>query len=392
MILDDDETGEIRLITETAELVKACEILAKGDFLAVDTEFHRETTYWPQVCLIQVASADYDVMVDPIAKDIDLSPLMKLLADKSRVKVFHAARQDLEIFTRMIGETPSPIFDSQIAAMAAGLGDSISYENLVSRLLKAQVDKSSQFTDWARRPLSDKQLRYARGDVVYLRKIYKILKEKLEKQKRTDWIEDEHAYLLDPEIYAFEPESAWKRLKVRKYRSDYLAVLANVAAWRERTAQELDKPRGRILKDDAIQEIAQQKPRTAEALERMRAVPSGFGRSKHGQGLIHAINQALDDPEKYAPPVERPENAGPPPGAVSDLLKVLLKQVSDDAGVATRLIANAADLEQLAREDNPDIPALKGWRREVFGEKALRLKSGKVALAASPKGVKIVDV
>ena len=392
MVLNDDEDGEIRLITETDALVEACEILSRGDFLAVDTEFHRETTYWPQVCLIQVASADYDVLVDPIAKGIDLSPLMKLLADKSRVKVFHAARQDLEIFTRIIGETPSPIFDSQIAAMAAGLGDSISYENLVSRVLKAQVDKSSQFTDWARRPLSEKQLRYARGDVVYLRKIYKILKEKLEKQKRTDWIEDEHAYLLDPEIYAFEPESAWKRLKVRKYRSDYLAVLANVSAWRERTAQELDKPRGRILKDDAIQEIAQQKPRTAEALERMRAVPSGFGRSKHGQGLIHAINQALDDPEKYAPDIERPENAGPPPGAVSDLLKVLLKQVSDDAGVATRLIANAADLEQLAREDNPDIPALKGWRREVFGEKALRLKSGKVALAASPKGVKIVDV
>jgi len=392
MVLNDDEDGEIRLITETDALVEACEILSRGDFLAVDTEFHRETTYWPQVCLIQVASADYDVLVDPIAKGIDLSPLMKLLADKSRVKVFHAARQDLEIFTRIIGETPSPIFDSQIAAMAAGLGDSISYENLVSRVLKAQVDKSSQFTDWARRPLSEKQLRYARGDVVYLRKIYKILKEKLEKQKRTDWIEDEHAYLLDPEIYAFDPESAWKRLKVRKYRSDYLAVLANVAAWRERTAQELDKPRGRILKDDAIQEIAQQKPRTAEALERMRAVPSGFGRSKHGQGLIHAINQALDEPEKYAPDIERPENAGPPPGAVSDLLKVLLKQVSDDAGVATRLIANAADLEQLAREDNPDIPALKGWRREVFGEKALRLKSGKVALAASPKGVKIVDV
>ncbi len=389
--MNDDETGEIRLITDTDALVEACERLADGDFLAVDTEFHRETTYWPQVCLIQVASADYDVMVDPIAK-IDLAPLMKLIADKSRVKVFHAARQDLEIFTRIIGAPPAPIFDTQIAAMACGLGDSISYENLVSRVLKGTVDKSSQFTDWARRPLSEKQLRYARGDVVYLRRIYKILRDKLEKQKRTDWIEDEHAGLLDPEIYAFDPENAWKRLKVRKYKADYLAVLANVSAWRERAAQELDKPRGRILKDDAIQEIAQQKPRTAEALERMRAVPNGFSRSKHGQGLIHAINQALDEPEKYAPDVERPENSGPPPGAVSELLKVLLKQVSDDAGVATRLIANASDLERLARDEEPDIPALKGWRRELFGEKALRLKSGKVALAASPKGVKVVEL
>jgi len=389
--LSDDETGEIRLITDTDALAEACERLSDGDFLAVDTEFHRETTYWPQVCLIQVANADYDVLVDPIAK-IDLSPLMKLLADKSRTKVFHAARQDLEIFTRLIGEPPSPIFDTQIAAMACGLGDSISYENLVSRVLKGTVDKSSQFTDWARRPLSEKQLRYARGDVVYLRKIYKILRDKLEKQKRTDWIADEHAGLLDPEIYAFDPENAWKRLKIRKYKADYLAVLVNVSAWRERTAQELDKPRGRILKDDAIQEIAQQKPRTAEALERMRAVPNGFAKSKHGQGLIHAINQALDDPGKFAPDIERPESSGPPPGAIGDLLKVLLKQVSDEAGVATRLIANASDIERLAREEAPDIPALTGWRREVFGEKALRLKTGKVALAASPRGVKVVEL
>lgn len=392
MDLSDDETGEIRLITDTDELVAACKRLSEGDFLAVDTEFHRETTYWPQVCLIQVANADYDVLVDPLARGIDLAPLIHLLADESKVKVFHAARQDLEIFTRMMGHTPKPIFDTQIAAMACGLGDSISYENLVSRVLKGTVDKSSQFTDWARRPLSEKQLRYARGDVVYLRKIYRILSDKLAKQNRTDWVADEHDALLDPEIYAFEPDSAWKRLKIRKYRNDYLAVLANVAAWRERVAQETDKPRGRILKDDAIQEIAQQKPRTADALERMRAVPNGFAKSKHGQGLIHAINQALDDPDKYAPEVERPESAGPPPGAVGELLKVLLKQVSDDAGVATRLIANAADIERLAREAEPDIPALKGWRREVFGEKALRLKTGKVALAASPKGVRIVEV
>lgn len=390
--LNKEESAELRLISDTAELEQACETLAAGDFLAVDTEFHRETTYWPQVCLIQVANADFDVLVDPMATGIDLSPLMNLLADKSKVKVFHAARQDLEIFTRIMGEPPSPLFDTQIAAMACGLGDSISYENLVSRVLKAQVDKSSQFTDWARRPLSEKQMTYARGDVLHLRKIYRILHDKLVKQNRLDWIADEHAALLDPELYAFDPASAWKRLKIRKYRSDYLAVLANVSAWRERTAQELDKPRGRILKDDAIQEIAQQKPRTAEAIERMRAVPSGFSRSRNGQGLLQAINQALDEPEKFAPDVERPESNGPPPAALSELMKVLLKQISEDEGVAPRLIANASDLEKLARDDAPDIPALTGWRRELFGEKALRLKSGKVALAASPRGVKVVEL
>ena len=389
---DHDQSGEIRLITDTAALEAACIELAKGDFIAVDTEFHRESTYWPQVCLIQLATDDYDCMVDPLAPGIDLKPLLDLLADTSRVKVFHAARQDLEIFTRLIGTTPAPVFDSQIAAMAAGLGDSISYENLVARTVKGTVDKSSQFTDWARRPLSPKQLEYARGDVTFLRRIYHILHDKLEKQGRLDWIADEHAALVDPENYSFDPKDAWKRQKIRKYRNDYLAVLANVSAWRERVAQETDKPRGRILKDDAIQEIAQQKPRSLDALDRMRGVQQGFAKSRHGAGLIQAINEALDDPDKYAPVVERPESSGPPPGAIVELLKVLLKQVCDDAGIATRLIANAADIETLARENEPDIPALKGWRREIFGEKALKLKTGKVALAASPKGVRIVDV
>jgi ribonuclease D len=391
--LDDAEAGEIRLITDSAGVLEAVERLTEGEFLALDTEFHRETTYWPQLCLIQAATADYDVMFDPLAPGIDLGPLLNLIEDKNRVKVFHAARQDLEIFARLLGHPPSPIFDTQIAAMACGLGDSISYENIVSKLLKEQVDKSSQFTDWQRRPLSEKQLRYARGDVVHLRQLYIILRNKLIKQNRFEWIADEHASLLDPEIYSFDPAQAWKRLKPRKFKSDYLAVLANVAAWREATAQELDKPRGRILKDDAIQEIAQQKPRTAEALERLRAVPNGFGRSKHGSSLVNAINQALEHPEQYAPKLERPESGGPPPGALGELLKVLLRQVSDDAGVAPRLIANSADLDRLAREHDPDIAALTTeWRRNLFGDKALALKAGKLALAASPKGVQLIQV
>jgi ribonuclease D len=389
--LTKDDTGDIRLITDTQALAEACDRLAEGTFIALDTEFHRESTYWPQLCLIQAANEDFDILVDPLA-DLDLTPLLALVADRSRTKVFHAARQDLEIFARIMGEVPTPVFDTQIAAMACGLGDSISYENLVSRVVKGQVDKSSQFTDWMRRPLSEKQLRYAQGDVTYLRRIYVILREQLERRGRLEWIEDEHAALVDPEVYAFDPQQAWKRLKLRKYKSDYLAVLAAVAAWREQVAQETDKPRGRILKDDAIQEIAQQKPRTGEAIERLRAVPAGFSRSRHGQSLVETINAALADPKAFAPEVDQPESAGPPPGALTELLKVLLKQTADDAGVAPRLIANAADLERIAREASPDVAALRGWRRDVFGDQALALKAGKLALAASPNGVKVLSV
>lgn len=386
-----EDAGEIRLITDSQTLLEACERLSEGDFIALDTEFHRESTYWPQLCLIQAANETFDILVDPLA-DIDLTPLLTLIADPGRTKVFHAARQDLEIFVRIMGAVPTPVFDTQIAAMACGLGDSISYENLVSKVVKGQVDKSSQFTDWMRRPLSDKQLRYAQGDVTYLRRIYRILREQLERRGRLGWIEDELASLVDPSIYAFDPQQAWRRLKPRKFKTDYLAVLAAVAAWREQVAQETDKPRGRILKDDAIQEIAQQKPRTGEAIERLRAVPSGFSRSRHGQALVDTINAALADPKAYAPEIEAPESAGPPPGALTELLKVLLKQTADDAGVAPRLIANASDVERIAREPSPDVPALRGWRRDVFGEQALALKAGKLALAASPTGVKVLAV
>lgn len=390
-VAKDASDDSLRLISTSEELAQACEELAKGDFLALDTEFHRESTYWPQLCLVQVATSDYDVMIDPLS-GLDLAPFLELIADPGRVKVFHAARQDIEIFAKLIGAPPAPIFDTQIAAMACGLGDSISYENIVQKVLKGQVDKSSQFTDWTRRPLSEKQLTYARGDVTYLREVYVILRDKLEKTGRTDWIADEHAALVDPALYAFDPELSWKRLKVRKYKADYLALLQRTAAWREQLAQELNKPRGRILKDDAIQEIAQQRPSTPEAMDRLRAVPKGFARSKHGQSLIDMIQETLKDPETYAPKLERPASSGPPAGALSDLLRVLLKQVSDEEEVAPRLIANAADLERIAREDAPDIAALSGWRREVFGDKALALKKGKLGIVASGNGVRVIEV
>ncbi len=383
---------KINLVSDTQSLEKACEELAKGDFIAVDTEFHRESTYWPKLCLIQAATMDYDVLIDPLSPDLELKPFLDLIADTSRMKVFHAARQDMEIFTRLIGTPPAPVFDSQIAAMACGLGDSISYENLVSQMLKQQIDKSSQFTDWTRRPLTDKQLHYARGDVTHLRLIYVQLVEKLEKLDRMRWIAEETAILTAPETYDTDPKNAWKRMKLRKPRKDYLALIAAVSEWREALAQEIDKPRSRVLKDDGVQEIAQQKPRDAAAMDRLRAVPKGFAKSRHGQSLLEAINAALDDPDLFAPEIEKRKPTQATPGAVGDLLKVLLKHVADEAGVAPRLIANAADVERIACEDAPDVRALTGWRREVFGEQALALKDGKLALAASPKGVKVFEV
>ena len=390
--MNDAARADLRLITTTSELERACDELSQGDFLALDTEFHRESTYWPKLCLVQAATMDFDVLIDPLAPDLDLKPFLELIADASRMKVFHAARQDMEIFTRLIGTPPAPVFDSQIAAMACGLGDSISYENLVSQLLKAQIDKSSQFTDWARRPLSPKQLHYARGDVTYLRQAYVILREKLEKLDRMRWIEEETSILTDPNTYNTAPDEAWRRMKLRTSKKEYLAIIASVTAWREQLAQDLDKPRSRILKDDAIQEIAQQKPKDVAAMDRLRAVPKGYSRSAHGKSLIEAIHRALDAPDDHAPRYERRAAPVQAPPAVTDLLKVLLKHVAEESGVAPRLIANAADVERIAGETKPDVAAMKGWRRELFGDKAIALKEGKLGLAVTQTGVRLLDL
>ena len=263
----------LRPITDQNELQDLCDALAESDFICVDTEFHRETTYWPELCLIQASAPGVEGLIDPLADDLDIGPFLNLIAEDSRVKVFHAARQDMEIFNRLIGYPPGPIFDSQIAAMALGLGDSISYDNLVQRVLKRSVDKSSQFTDWTRRPLSNKQLTYALGDVTHLRDAYLIMREQLEAKDRLGWVREEMAHLEDPDLYDTSPENAWQRLKIRKPRADYAAILAAVAAWRETKAKDLNRPRRRILKDDAIYEIAEQKPANRKAYERLRAVP-----------------------------------------------------------------------------------------------------------------------
>ena len=380
-------------ITEQSALEDLCGKLAESDFICVDTEFHRETTYWPELCLVQASSPGVEGLIDPLAEDLDIGPFLDLIAADNRIKVFHAARQDIEIFNRLIGHPPGPIFDTQIAAMALGFGDSISYDNLVQRVVRRQIDKSSQFTDWMRRPLSQKQLVYALGDVTHLRDIYLIMREELEKTGRMGWVREEMADLEDPAKYDTDPLKAWQRLKLRKPKKDYAAIVVAVAAWRERVAQDLDKPRRRILKDDAIQEIAAQKPRSENDYSQLRAVPSGFIRSKHGQGLMEAVTEAIDDPDKYAPELEpRVQNAQIPAGA-PELLKVLLKHVSDEHNVVPRLIANAADIDRIARgETSDDISAMTGWRYDMFGRKAQALLSGQLAVSFEGGQVRLFDV
>jgi ribonuclease D len=381
----------VPLIADTKQLSDASQTLAQGPHVAVDTEFMRETTYWPKLCLIQAAGPKLEVLIDPLAPGLDLSPFLALMANQEVIKVFHAARQDLEIFLRLMGNLPKPIFDAQIGAMACGLGDSIAYDSLVHAMLGRRIDKTHRFTDWSRRPLSEAQLVYAMADVTHLRDLYPIMRERLAMKEREDWIREEHEALNDPDIYDLSPERAWLRLKLRKTNPDYVAVLQAGAAWRERTAQARDVPRGRVLKDDALQEIAEQRPRNAQAFERLRSVPRGFANSRAGQELIHCINVALAAPER---PVVKRERTAPAPsaGSIVELLKVLLRAEAERHEVAPRLIASVADLEAIAASDEAQVPALSGWRRKIFGEQALALKHGKLALAVKDGAVSVERV
>ncbi len=380
------------LITDTVALERFAQSIETAPFMAVDTEFLRETTFWPKLCLVQVAAEGAEAIIDPLAPGMDLAPLLRLMAKPDLVKVFHAGRQDLEIFLKLMhGVMPAPVFDTQIAAMACGYGDSIAYDALVQAVLKRHVDKTSRFTDWSRRPLSEQQLTYALGDATHLRDLYPVMLAQLARGNRLDWLDGELAALIDPAAYDVEPENAWRRLKVRKTQPEYLAVLATAAAWRERTAQARNVPRARVLKDDALYELAEQRPRKAEAFERLRAVPRGFGNSRAGQELAQAIDTAMEDPIAAAPEVERsafPMSGG---GPILELLKVLLRLESERHGVAPRLLANAADLEAIAASDEADTPALQGWRREVFGERALALKQGRIAMTLQRGKVVIVE-
>jgi ribonuclease D len=380
-------------ITSTADLAEFCARLEGQAFVAVDTEFMRETTYWPKLCLIQAAApGGIEATIDPLAEGLDLTPFLEVMRDPHVLKVFHAARQDVEIFNNL-GAIPAPLFDTQIAGMAAGFGEQVAYDALVRKILKIEIDKSHRFTDWARRPLTDAQLAYALADVTHLAELYPILRTRLERAGRLSWVTEEMAAMCDPALYDVDPENAWRRLKPRRHTAKYLAVFRAVAAWRERTAQQRDQPRGRILKDEAIDELAAQAPADVEAFNRLRSAPKGFGGSRYGAELIEAIAAALRDPEAYAPKIERETTpVSPAASAVVELLKVLLKARAEDAGVAAKLIATVADLEKIASDDRADAQALRGWRREAFGEDALKLKRGELALVLDGTRVRVVPV
>ncbi len=364
--------------------------MAGHPFITVDTEFLRETTYYPLLCVAQMATADEAVVVDALAPGIDLAPFYALMADERVMKVFHAARQDIEIVWHAAKLIPHPIFDSQVAAMVLGYGDSISYEQLVQRITGDALDKSHRFTDWTRRPLSDAQLAYAISDVTHLRDIYLALVEDLKRRGRADWVEDEMGVLTSPDTYRMEPENAWKRLKTRVRKPKELAVLIEVAAWREREAQSRDVPRSRVLKDEAIADIAVQAPTTTEKLKSLRSLPKGFERSRWGEGIIAAVGRGLARDPKTLPLQDRVQPAANG-AAIVELLKVLLRMISEQHHVAAKVIATVDDLERIAASDNADVPAMSGWRRELFGDKALALKHGKLALAIERGRVATVE-
>ncbi|MBF0678325.1 MAG: ribonuclease D [Devosia sp.] len=380
------------LIVSTDVLSAFCERAANFDFVTVDTEFLRETTYWPKLCLIQAATNDEAVLIDPLAPGIDLAPFFALLANPAVTKVFHAARQDIEIFVKLAGAVPHNIFDTQIAASVCGFGDSASYDSLVRAICKVELDKSSRFTDWSARPLSEKQRLYALADVTYLRDIYRELRAQVDATKRWDWVEDELTTLRSIDTYIVQPENAWERLKMKINRARDLAALKVLAAWRERRAQETDQPRSRIFKDDVLYELAVQRPLTPEAFEKLRAVPRGFGRSAAAAEIITLL-KGVEELQKAQLPTMPDRYRGPSPkGAVGDLIRVLLKSVAEQHGVASRILATSDEIDALVLDDDADVPALKGWRRKLFGEKALAIKHGRIALVATRKGVREIPV
>jgi ribonuclease D len=383
----------MQIIETTAALAEACETLARSEYLTIDTEFLRETTFWPELCLIQLAGPEIEVIVDPLAKDLDLAPFFALMANTAVLKVFHAARQDIEIIVNRGDLIPHPIFDTQVAAMVCGFGDSVSYDQLVQKIKGVHIDKSSRFTDWSRRPLTEKQLEYALADVTHLRDVYLALKEKLEAAGRSLWLTEEMAVLEARETYDLHPDDAWKRLKMRVKKPIELAVLQKVAAWREREARNRNVPRSRILKDDTIYEIAQQQPADAEALARLRTIPKGWERSQSGGALLEAIGEALAIPKTDLPRLPRQTHVPEGAAAASEMLKVLLKIVSEKEGVAAKIIANSDDLEKIAIDgEAADVAALHGWRRELFGETALNLITGKVALRFIDRKIEAVEL
>lgn len=361
-------------------------------FVTVDTEFMRERTYWPELCLVQVAGAQEVAVIDAQAEGLDLAPLAALMAEESVIKVFHAARQDIEIFVLRFGGVPKPLFDTQIAAMVAGFGDQVGYDALVSNLTGGVIDKAHRFSDWSVRPLSQAQIDYAAADVTHLRSAYERLKSRLEHEGRLSWVAEEMAALANPDAYRVDPETVWERLRPRTSNRRFLFVLKEIAAWREREAQRVNIPRQRLVKDEALLEIAATLPQDPEALARVRGISRGFAEGRTGAGLLEVIAASRTIPDQDLPIAPQSRERDRPSGALVALLKVLLAAKSEQHHVAPKLLATSEDIDRLALDDQADVPALHGWRREVFGEDALRLKHGGIALGVDGKRIKMIPV
>ncbi|MBV5266099.1 ribonuclease D [Pinisolibacter aquiterrae] len=381
----------MQLISTTEDLAAACARLAAHPYVAVDTEFLRETTFWPKLCVAQLAGPDTAVVVDALAPGLDMGPFLDLMRNEAVVKVFHSGRQDIEIVFNLGGFVPHPVFDTQVAAMVCGFGDSISYDQLVNRISGHHIDKSSRFTDWTRRPLTPKQFDYALSDVTHLRDVYHHLKKRLEEQDRAHWVAEEMEVLTSTETYDLKPENAWERLKLRIRKPIELAILKELAAWREREARSRDVPRSRVLKDEAIFEIAADQPRDAAALSNLRSLSKGFERSRAGEEILACVKRALEIPKADLPPVPKGRPMPDGAGAAVDLMKVLLKLVCEKNGVASKVVATVDELDAIAADDAADVPVMKGWRRELFGERALELKHGRLALSFDGRKVVAVE-
>ncbi|MGE0500291.1 MAG: ribonuclease D [Rhizobiaceae bacterium] len=381
------------LITTQKDLDSAIRALSQSDFVTVDTEFIRETTFWPELCLVQMAAPGVTALIDPLAAGLDLKPFLDLMADEKILKVFHAARQDIEIIFNLSDRIPHPIFDTQVAAMVCGFGDSVSYDQLVQKITGNHIDKSSRFTDWRHRPLSQKQLEYALADVTHLIDVYQHLKTELEREGRAHWLNEEMEVLTARETYAPHPEDAWKRLKLRVRKPIELALVQAIATWRELEARERNVPRQRVIKDDAIFEIAQQQPRDATALGRLRTTPKGWERSATATSLLGTVNQALALPKDKLPAIPRHQQSQEGTSAAAELLKVLLRLVAEKEGVAAKVLASSDDIDRIAGEgETADVPAMHGWRREVFGEEALKLVKGEIALRFHKRKIRVFEL
>jgi len=383
----------MKLITDTDTLARTVELLSKSDFVTVDTEFLRETTFWPQLCLIQLASSDVTALIDPLAPGIDLAAFFALMANKNVIKVFHAARQDIEIIHHLGNLIPEPVFDTQVAAMVCGYGDSASYDSLVAKITGHQLDKSSRFTDWSKRPLSEKQLAYALADVTWLRDIYHKLHRQLKESGRADWLKEEMALLTNPDTYAPPPENAWKRVKGRVRKPRELAVLQHIALWRELEAQQQNIPRGRILKDDSLIEIAIQQPKDKITLANLRSLPRGWENSAQASALLQAVAQGLATPKESLPQIKHKALTGEANKSEVEILKLLLKLVTEEHKVAARIVATSEDIEKIVSDrDTTAIPAMQGWRFELFGKKALAMLAGHMGIKIDNGAIQLFDI